>query len=223
MTARQELEEWGRVWRRGLLSTNAIHDLAALTDAGGRPGGRLDLTPELSLILGPNSRLGSAARALGFDTHPVRLVAFNKTSEANWSVPWHQDRVIAVAEKRDVPGYDKWVRKLNYWHCEAPPSLLANMMFARVHIDHNTAENGALELALRSQTRGRISATDARAIASDCEIEVCRAASGDVLFVHALTLHRSRSATVSDTRRTVRVDYAERGRLHPQLQWAIGA
>ncbi len=38
----------------------------------------------------------------------VRAIYFDKTSEANWSVAWHQDKTIAVKEKVNIPGFEPW-------------------------------------------------------------------------------------------------------------------
>ena len=216
-----ELNCRGRVWLRGVLSKAEIAELANLSDVGEKPGMRLGFTKELSSLLGPKSSIGAAIGEFGFDTTPVRLVAFNKTDTANWSVPWHQDRVVAVAQKKDVSGYSNWVAKPGFWHCEAPESLLKEMVFVRVHIDESTSENGPLELAIGSHRHGRISAPDASAVANGCNIESCEAAAGDILIVHALTLHRSASAATPTARRALRVDFARRASLSPQLQWAI--
>lgn len=209
------------MWLRGVLSSAEINQLAALTEVGPKPGARLSLTKELSRIVGPESLVGSIAKGFGVDACPVRLVAFNKSQDANWSVPWHQDRVISVNTKTDVSGYSNWVAKSGFWHCEAPEQLLSKMIFARIHIDSSTSENGPLELALGSHKHGCISAEDAGAIANGCAMESCRAKAGDVLFVHALTLHRSSSARFPTARRALRVDYAPRASLNSKLRWAV--
>jgi hypothetical protein len=36
---------------------------------------------------------------------PVRAILFDKITSANWTVPWHQDRSIAVRKRIDVPGF----------------------------------------------------------------------------------------------------------------------
>ena len=45
---------------------------------------------------------------------PVRVLYFDKNPDANWAVPWHQDRTIAVAQRIDVPGYDMWSVKAGH-------------------------------------------------------------------------------------------------------------
>lgn len=221
MEPEEELTKFGRIWFRKLLAIDKIRQLTRLVDFGDRPGLRLNMQAELNPLLGASSRLGVALKSLDLDASPVRLIAFNKTQNSNWSVPWHQDRVIAVAEKVETQGYSNWSPKAGFWHCEAPLELLRNMVFARVHIDASTEENGPLELALGSHHRGLVPAADAKAVARDCDVETCYAAAGDVLIVHALTLHRSSSGKAPHTRRTLRIDYAPRDLLAHQLRWTM--
>ena len=214
----EEFETLGRVWFRNLIPAQAVADLAHLCDAGDRPGLRLGLGDEL------RSRLSAQSKALAnfhVDPNPVRLVSFNKSPAANWSVPWHQDRVIAVAERRMTDGYANWVPKEGFWHCEPPLDILKGMIFVRIHFDDCDKSNGAMELALRSHSNGLVDARRAREIAEASEIETCEAKAGDVLIAKALILHRSATANVATTRRALRIDYANREMLAPELTWAV--
>lgn len=222
MTLRDELQSVGKIWLRQAFSQEEVDTIAKECAVGERPGARLSPTPPLAKILGSRSKLARLVQTLGFDQTPVRLVAFNKSAEANWSVPWHQDRVIAVAEKVDVAGYGNWLNKNGFWHCEAPARLLARKMFARIHLDACEEKNGALELALGTHRRGFIRSDEAAGIADDSIVEICDADVGDVLIANALILHRSRSAAaVARERRALRIDFAVRNELADQLRWAI--
>lgn len=221
MSPEEEFLVHGRVWLRSALTESETLRLSKLADVDCRPGIRLSMSSELESLIGPQSSLASKLRVFGVDATPVRLVAFNKTDNNNWSVPWHQDRVVAVSEKVDAEGYTNWVPKEGYWHCEPPQSVLDEMIFIRIHIDENSDENGSMELALGSHREGKIASREIEKIVSDCDIEVCNANAGDVLIVHALTLHRSKSARFPSMRRALRVDYARRELLAPELQWAI--
>lgn len=53
----------------------------------------------LPLITLAQAIVGSGAR-------PVRTVFFDKSPDANWRVPRHQDMTIAVKQRKDVPGFD---------------------------------------------------------------------------------------------------------------------
>src|SRR5690242_8259073 len=39
---------------------------------------------------------------------PVRAIYFDKSPEANWLVPWHQDLTLALRERAEVPGFGPW-------------------------------------------------------------------------------------------------------------------
>ena len=213
------LERDGRVWFRDALGADDLGLLDRACEVSGAPGARLDWTDGLARAIGAVSELTKLARRLQPGAMPVRVVVFNKSSDLNWNVPWHQDRVIAVRERHDVDGFHAWTRKAGVWHVEPPIGFLREMIFARVHLDDADAQNGCLELALGSHAYGQVKADDADDVARSARLEICRARRGDVLFVKALTLHRSRSSARQTDRRTLRIDYCASS-LPPPLAWA---
>ena len=68
-------------------------------------------------------------------TKPVRAVLFDKTEDANWSVAWHQDRTIAVRERREVANYGPWSVKDGATHVEPPFEMMRGMVTLRAHLD----------------------------------------------------------------------------------------
>ena len=213
-------EGQGRVWVRNALSGSVLRALDSTCDVQNSPGERLEWNSRLGEVIGRTSRLTQLARRFLPQAVPVRIVVFNKSSGLNWSVPWHQDRVIAVRERHETDGYTAWTRKAGQWHVEPPLALLESMLFARVHLDDTDLSNGCLELALGSHRLGRVSADDAARVAERQVVEPCCAVRGDVLFVKALTLHRSGSSRVQSGRRTLRIDYAAASLPEP-LRWAL--
>lgn len=105
---RQEFETLGRVWFRGCLSENSLCQLDGAASLADKPGARLDPSAPLRKALSADQGFRRVMQAFGEDLFLARIVAFNKTAGANWAVPWHQDRVIAVAERHDVPGFSNW-------------------------------------------------------------------------------------------------------------------
>ncbi len=203
-------------WLRGAVDRR---DLAALDKLGTnrqRPGARIPLDQSATDALSPVTRL---IQNLDRDMVPVRLIAFDKTPETNWVLPWHQDRVIAVDAKHDVSGFHNWSRKHGVWHCEPPVSLLKHMLFVRVHLDDSGAETGAMEIAVGSQNAGRVPAEDAETVANSYPHHICTAQRGDILVLNMLTLHRSLPAAMPTTRRVLRIDYAAAD-LPTPLVWA---
>lgn len=159
------------------------------------------------------------ARRLLPGARPVRIVAFNKTDANNWTLPWHQDRVVALRERIETPGFTNWSNKAGIWHAEPPTELLERMIFARIHLDPADEDNGCLQLALGTHAHGKVAALEAAAIASSALIDNCVVERGDVLFAKALILHRSTPSRSRAGRRAVRVDYCAEP-LPAPLEWA---
>jgi hypothetical protein len=215
---RQQFERDGIVWLRDAIQPAELQRLRELSALDNRPGARISEEDPLFRTIASAS-FTKKIRSLWLEMRPVRLVSFDKSAAANWGVPWHQDRVIAVNKKADLRGYSNWSRKHGAWHCEPPASLLANMLFVRVHLDRNAKENGAMEIALGSHRLGKVPAESASFLADKCQKALMIAEPGDVLVLAMLTLHRSLPAEITDSRRVLRVDYAP-CQLPKPLEWA---
>ncbi|MEM7060786.1 MAG: phytanoyl-CoA dioxygenase family protein [Pseudomonadota bacterium] len=198
-------EETGQAWVRAALnqeSLDLIADWAGRTD---RPGQRItasipDAAAKVLTTLVDRFLSGAVL---------TRAVAFNKSGATNWSLPWHQDRVIAVAERCDVDGFHNWTLKDGIWHCEPPIEILQQMVFARLHLDAAQQDNGCMEIAPGSHRLGLISAKDAPEVAAKLGTELSLASAGDLQILKMLTLHRSRPARQPTPRRAVRLDFVK--------------
>ncbi|NWG47444.1 MAG: phytanoyl-CoA dioxygenase family protein [Alphaproteobacteria bacterium] len=216
---RADLEDAGRLWLRGALEVGELSILDAQTRTDG-PGARIDPSPAILSVIG---RAGSLTRRLARllpGLRPVRALTFAKSGDTNWGVPWHQDRLVAVRERIDQPGFTHWTRKDSWWHCEPPANLLARMVFVRLHLDDAGPESGCLELALGTHRLGPLPAEETQAAADRAPQEVADARRGDVLVVKMLTVHRSRRASKPAPRRVLRVDYAPDD-APGSLSWAL--
>src|SRR5438445_8765753 len=69
--------------------------------------------------------LAIAARALGTEAHPFRATLFTKSPSSNWLVVWHQDTVLPLRERRDVPGWGPWSLKAGLIYAHAPAEALS--------------------------------------------------------------------------------------------------
>ena len=155
---------------------------------------------------------------LGACPMPVRAIFFDKSSGSNWLVPWHQDLTIAVASKREAPGFGPWSVKDGIPHVQPPDELLKQMIALRLHLDDCDASNGALRVIPGSHKSGRLNPDQiAAARASSAEV-VCEASAGDVLLMRPLLLHAS-SKSVSDRRRRIlHIEYCC-GELPAGMTW----
>ncbi len=217
-TLKSEFETEGRVWLRGALSFDDLRKLDGIASLQSKAGERLNPSTSLQKVFAARGSLMRSIALLDPQARPVRTVAFNKSADANWGVPWHQDRIISVTERHDVLGYGNWSKKSGVWHCEPPQSVLEEMLFVRVHLDATSGENGAMEIAKGSHKRGVIPSRDAAKISQDYEIEQCHAERGDILILKMLTLHGSKPSSVKTDRRVLRIDFASSDLPDP-LKW----
>jgi hypothetical protein len=170
-------------------------------------------------FLQPAGQVGAiAAWALGGSAQPVRAILFNKTPAANWSLAWHQDRVIAVSRRVDIAGFGPWSRKHGALHVAPPFEVLQSMITLRVHLDTVSQTNAPLLVAPGSHRLGKIPEADIAAAVETCGVATCLAESGDVWAYATPILHASGRATEPTRRRVLQVDYAL-GELPGGLAW----
>jgi len=201
----------GAVLFRGALGRDRVHALeralAGLPpdQAGIRLHGIGALVPFLS-AKGPVGRL--AVSVLGNKCHPVRAILFDKSATTNWSLPWHQDRTIAVKQRREVCGFGPWSIKSGMLHVEPPFAVLAGMATLRVHIDAVSATNAPLLIAPGSHRLGRIPENKIPEVVKRCGIVPCQAQIGDIWVYATPILHASAAAAEPSRRRVLQVDFA---------------
>jgi ectoine hydroxylase-related dioxygenase (phytanoyl-CoA dioxygenase family) len=148
----------------------------------------------------------------------VRAILFDKTTSANWSLTWHQDRVVAVRERMEVEGFGPWTRKHGALHVAPPFEVLAGMLTLRVHLDPVPETNAPLLIAPGSHRFGKIPGADVPMVVSKCGVAVCLAEAGDVWTYATPILHASERASAATHRRVLQVDYAV-GDLAGGLEW----
>lgn len=155
---------------------------------------------------------------LGQNAKVVRAIYFDKTADANWKVPWHQDLTIAVREKREAEGFSAWTMKADIQHVQPPISVLENMLTLRFHLDDADETNGALKVVPESHLKGRLSAEQIKAEHQNNAAELCRAEKGDCLLMRPLILHSSSAGTDPKNRRVIHFEFSA-DELPNNLKW----
>lgn len=143
---------------------------------------------------------------LGFDPTPLRSVGFHKSLENNWSLPWHQDRVMAVTERLEDPKLKNWTLKSGVWHCEPTPETLKKLAFVHIAFDDVTAESGGLELVEGTHRLGAVKQDNMSAVVARHSVKRPILRRGEALLLSALTLHRSGKNQTGFSRRSLRID-----------------
>lgn len=181
--------------RRGLLAVAAVAALAR--------------SPRILALVRPH---------LPAEPLPVRAIYFDKSSEANWLVPWHQDLTLALRSRGEAPGFGQWSIKDGIPHVQPPVELLEQMLTFRLHLDDAGESNGALRVLPGSHRRGRLSAAEIQQLRSERPEHLCAASAGDALLMRPLLLHASSRSTDTRHRRILHIEYAAFS-LPAPLEW----
>jgi len=194
---------------------------STLSSLGVAPGHRqlMQRVPEVAALAKSAKVSELLTGLLGGAPFPVRSIFFDKTPEANWLVPWHQDISIAVKERADLPGYGPWSTKEGVPHVQPPVELLETMVTLRLHLDDCDESNGALKVIPGSHRLGRVDAGSIAQSRSKREEVTCSAHAGDALLMRPLLLHASSEATAPNHRRVIHLEYAA-CQLPVGLEWA---
>lgn len=184
-------------------------------------GSRLAALGDLAPALVRKGVVGSiAAGFLGENAKPVRLIAFDKNDEANWSLGWHQDRTVCVKDRHEVSGFGPWTIKQGLHHVQPPFQIIADMITVRIHVDPVEEDNAPLLVALGSHNRGLIPEGAVQETVIRSQTHTCLAADGDVWVYSTPILHGSEKATPGRRRRVLQVDYSA-DELPTPLEWLL--
>ena len=177
----------------------------------------LEICPAVAKLAGEERARQFVTPILGPGAFAVRAIFFDKVPDANWSLFWHQDKVIAVRQRLETPGFSAWSQKAGVWQVQPPAEILANMVAVRVHLDDSPADNGPLRVLPGSHRSGWLDEELDAWKARVTEV-VCTVGSGGVVVMCPLTLHASASAGRVGHRRVIHLEYAA-GELPGGLQW----
>jgi hypothetical protein len=142
------------------------------------------------------------------DFFPVRGIFFNKAPSSNWGVLWHQDLVIAVKEKKNIPGFSQWTKKDEVNYVNAPKELLERIVTLRIHLDDCTEKNGPLIVISASHKLGCLTNTRIEKLVSTNKQEVCLVPRGGILMMRPLLVHSSSRSTEDLPRRVIHLEFA---------------
>ena len=174
--------------------------------------------PAIAAVAGDPPVRDVARSILGRDCVAVRALLFDKTPTANWKVAWHQDLTIAVAERREVPGFGPWSVKAGVVHVQPPSDILQRMVTVRLHLDPCGSDNGPVRVLPGSHRAGKLSAVGIKTMRGQIESVSCIVPRGGLLVMRPLLLHASSPATVPTHRRVVHLEFAT-GVLPDDLAW----
>jgi ectoine hydroxylase-related dioxygenase (phytanoyl-CoA dioxygenase family) len=178
----------------------------------------LNLSPKVRELAESREIKTSVEKVLEENAKPVRAIFFDKTPEANWKVPWHQDLTIAVKEKRETDGFAVWTSKADVQHVQPPVSLLEKMLTMRIHLDDTDETNGTLKVFPSSHQKGRLSAVDIQNLRTTNHAEICCVKRGQAFLMRPLLVHSSSAGTSPKHRRVIHIEFSAET-LPNGLEW----
>ncbi len=208
-SAESGLDSEGFKIEREYLSREEQASLAALLGPINSAGRRGVLAiPAISAFAESTRALKLLTPYLVGKPFPIRAIYFDKSAVANWSVAWHQDLMIAVRRKIDLPGFGPWRRKDLRVHVSPPVEILQQMLTVRFHFDLADDTTGALKVIAGSHRFGKLSADQIASFRAEERQVTCVANAGDALLMRPLLLHASSKNTTSCRRRILHIEYA---------------
>ncbi len=146
----------------------------------------------------------------------TKAIYFDKPSESNWFVAYHQDLSISVNQKVDLENYTNWTFKKGQYGVQPPIEILKDMITIRIHLDNTSKENGALKVIPKSHLKGIIRA-DSKDWNTESEF-ICEVEKGGAMLMKPLTLHASNRTTNGKKRRVIHLEF-NKHHLSKPLTW----
>lgn len=172
--------------------------------------------PELWPLLTTEALREVLGQLFPADCHLTKAIYFDKPAGSNWLVPWHQDLMINVSQRADLPGFGPWTSKPEGVAVQPPAAVLENVCTIRIHLDDCDATNGALKVVPGSHRCGMIAAAEIAAFTPDAT--VCAVPAGGVMLMKPLLLHASNRSTSARPRRVIHLEFAS-VELPVELRW----
>ena len=146
---------------------------------------------------------------------------FEKTTDANWLVVWHQDTALPLRRREETPGWGPWSVKEGVIYAHAPASALSQVLALRVHLDDSTSRNGPLRVLPATHMLGVLSDDAIHQLAQDIVPVECCVPRGGIVAMKPLVVHSSSKSQSECARRVLHIEYAASTAIAGGLELAV--
>ena len=174
--------------------------------------------PPIAAISADSRLISLAAAWLGGGATPFKATLFDKNSEANWLVAWHQDTALPLVARNEVPGWGPWSVKDGITYAHSPAEALNRVIALRLHLDDSTPGNGPLRVLPGTHTLGVLSDADVSQQARRVAAVECCAVAGSIVVMRPLIIHASSKSLDTRTRRVLHIEYAASLEISPGMR-----
>lgn len=166
------------------------------------------LVPAVGQLANSIRLLSTAQHYLPGPPSLVRAIYFDKSSNNNWYVAWHQDRTVSVSNKFELSGWGPWSVKAGVLHVQPPLEVLSQMATIRIHLDPAHASNGCLKIIPKSHQLGLLHTSAVSAQVQQAEAIFCAVPKGGALVMRPHILHASEKMVDPSPRRVLHFEYS---------------
>jgi ectoine hydroxylase-related dioxygenase (phytanoyl-CoA dioxygenase family) len=174
--------------------------------------------PAVIKLLANSALINLIHAAMGVKAFAYKATLFDKSTDANWLVAWHQDISIPVARRYEVPTWNGWSVKDGVNYVQPPSEVLSSLVALRIHLDECNISSGPLRVLKASHKLGRVLHEQCAALAASHEEQAVTGGMGSALLMRPLLVHASSKATASERRRVLHLEFAA-FELPQSLQW----
>jgi ectoine hydroxylase-related dioxygenase (phytanoyl-CoA dioxygenase family) len=223
---RQQVDDRGFAVISGIFEEDRVtllaENLATANLRRSRAGVRHVLGHAAVASLAKDQQLLEVARCiLGPGAYPFRATMFEKTTNANWLVVWHQDTALPLRHQQETAGWGPWSVKEDVIYAHAPASALSQVVALRVHLDDSTSQNGPLRVLPATHTLGVLSDDAIHQLAQDIAPVECCVPRGGIVAMKPLVVHSSSKSQSECARRVLHIEYAANTGIAGDLEPAV--
>jgi hypothetical protein len=208
-----ELTEHGGAVIESVVSPFEISELLLCIERDPLPRSRAGIRhalrhPAVRAVAHDTRLLSLAHAVLGPAAFPFRATVFDKSSQFNWLVAWHQDKALPLVRKIDAEGWGTWSTKDGYLYAHAPASALSQVLALRLHLDDSTQRNGPLRILPGTHTLGLLTDDRMAELAGSSSISSLTVVAGGAIVIRPLVVHSSQKSENDCPRRVLHIEYA---------------
>lgn len=172
--------------------------------------------PQLKpLIL--NENLRKIIQAVNRNAYLIKATYFDKPSDSNWKVNWHQDKTINLTQKEDLEGFSMWTQKGDVISVVPPLDFMRSCFSIRIHLDQTRESNGALKV-LNGTHQKYLNDEEIRVISENANAFISEINAGGVQLLRPLILHASGKNRTQKRRRVIHLEFASQ-ELDANINW----
>ena len=138
--------------------------------------------------------------------HLTKAIYFDKPAQSNWLVAWHQDLMVNVDRRVNLPDFGPWTTKAGWVAVQPPVAVLENTVTIRLHLDDCDTTNGALKVVPGSHRYGVVPAETI--VSHTAKATVCTVPAGGAMLMKPLLLHASNRSTSDRPRRVIHLEFS---------------